>query len=167
MAFLGDILVARCRNYGHLTGGVGATRGCNCVKTHCLKRYCECFQAGMVCSSACACVGCKNTDVSTERRALLRHIKLEEKHPGASAENSPVKGADDGLDTTTQHDKTRRRPVNFISDEVVADACKRILVAGDKHSARDGSAVVDAVETGLNIVKYLVATSNGIAHTHT
>ncbi|XP_068651541.1 uncharacterized protein [Aristolochia californica] len=35
-------------------------RGCNCKKSLCLKKYCECYQAGVGCSEGCRCEGCKN-----------------------------------------------------------------------------------------------------------
>ncbi|KAH7445164.1 hypothetical protein KP509_02G109700 [Ceratopteris richardii] len=35
-------------------------RGCNCKRSFCLKKYCECFQAGVGCSDGCRCENCKN-----------------------------------------------------------------------------------------------------------
>ncbi len=41
-------------------------KGCNCKKSNCLKRYCECYLANIKCSSLCKCVGCKNCDEPTK-----------------------------------------------------------------------------------------------------
>lgn len=35
-------------------------RGCNCRNSNCQKKYCECYQHGVECSSKCKCQNCQN-----------------------------------------------------------------------------------------------------------
>lgn len=46
---------------GLMTSGIHHTKGCNCKKSKCQKKYCECFQAGVPCGDHCKCNGCANT----------------------------------------------------------------------------------------------------------
>lgn len=37
-----------------------AVQGCNCKRSRCIKKYCECFAHGLRCADPCTCVDCHN-----------------------------------------------------------------------------------------------------------
>eukprot|EP00037_Helgoeca_nana_P027733 m.319689 g.319689 ORF g.319689 m.319689 type:complete len:262 (+) comp27588_c1_seq16:5377-6162(+) len=125
-----------------------SARGCRCVNSKCLKAYCECFQAGALCTDACQCVGCENTGSSSERRAVMQAIlsQKERKVAGKAAETHAY--------TATAAAAIPGAANRTISDAEIGDVCRKVQLAGagvaDPELAMAGAAV--------KLVSYLSST---------
>ena len=46
---------------------------CNCTKSNCMKKYCECFKQGLACNSLCRCLECKNEKCINPKNNLSKN----------------------------------------------------------------------------------------------
>mmetsp|Transcript_1831 Transcript_1831/g.2901 ORF Transcript_1831/g.2901 Transcript_1831/m.2901 type:complete len:612 (+) Transcript_1831:86-1921(+) len=78
----------------------GHLAGCNCKRSQCLKKYCECFEGAVYCGTNCKCQSCENYSGSTKlidaRNALREKFEraIQKSDPGsvgaASHEKNPT-----------------------------------------------------------------------------
>lgn len=113
------------------------TKGCNCKRSGCLKNYCECYEAKILCSSMCKCVGCKNFEDSSERKTLMQLADAAEvRVQQQAAARTKMSACDMPMRPPAVSDTGERLPFAFITQEVVEATCQCLLACageGDKQ----------------------------------
>ncbi|XP_024525711.1 protein tesmin/TSO1-like CXC 2 isoform X1 [Selaginella moellendorffii] len=95
-------------------------RGCNCKKSLCLKKYCECFQSEVGCSDACKCRGCKNTFGAKQGSPELQVSTSE-----ASRQEVELGSGDDGFFRTPRACRAAGRDIESPAPQTGASACSK------------------------------------------
>uniref|UniRef100_A0A8C4HSX0 Lin-54 DREAM MuvB core complex component n=1 Tax=Dicentrarchus labrax TaxID=13489 RepID=A0A8C4HSX0_DICLA len=112
------------------------SKGCNCKRSGCLKNYCECYEAKIMCSSICKCVGCKNFEESPERKTLMHladaaEVRVQQQTAAKTKLSSQIS---DLLMRTTPVISSGggRLPYTFVTKEVLEATCECLLEQAKK-----------------------------------
>jgi len=97
------------------------TRGCNCKKSQCLKKYCECFNATLYCNSnTCKCRDCHNFKGNQDREKIMQsRLRRAEKDAKAAASQATTQS---GKSSSKDGKKGGGMPKGLKGDPVAAAA---------------------------------------------
>ncbi|KAM8829323.1 protein lin-54 homolog [Spinachia spinachia] len=117
------------------------SKGCNCKRSGCLKNYCECYEAKIMCSSICKCIGCKNFEESPERKTLMHladaaEVRVQQQTAAKTKLSSQIS---DLLMRTAPVISSGggRLPYTFVTKEVLEATCECLLEQAKKAEQAD------------------------------
>ncbi|XP_074849805.1 protein lin-54 homolog isoform X3 [Carettochelys insculpta] len=112
------------------------SKGCNCKRSGCLKNYCECYEAKIMCSSICKCIGCKNFEESPERKTLMHladaaEVRVQQQTAAKTKLSSQIS---DLLTrpTPTLTSGGGKLPFTFVTKEVTDATCDCLLAQAEQ-----------------------------------
>uniref|UniRef100_F6U387 Protein lin-54 homolog n=1 Tax=Macaca mulatta TaxID=9544 RepID=F6U387_MACMU len=119
------------------------SKGCNCKRSGCLKNYCECYEAKIMCSSICKCIGCKNFEESPERKTLMHladaaEVRVQQQTAAKTKLSSQIS---DLLTRPTPalNSGGGKLPFTFVTKEVAEATCNCLLAQAEQADKKGKS----------------------------
>ncbi|KAJ7379164.1 nucleobase-containing compound biosynthetic process [Desmophyllum pertusum] len=142
-------------------------KGCHCKRSGCLKNYCECYEAKILCTNLCKCTGCKNFEESPERKTLMHladaaEVRVNQQNAARTKLESQIE--DLPSRPTFLTNSGERLPFSFVTDEVVQATCQCLLAqASDAENEGKSQAMTEKMileEFGRCLLQ-IIHTANG------
>ncbi|XP_031572762.1 protein lin-54 homolog [Actinia tenebrosa] len=105
-------------------------KGCHCKRSGCLKNYCECYEAKILCTSLCKCTGCKNFEESPERKTLMHladaaEVRVNQQNAAKTKLESQIEDLPTRPSIKTSSGE--RLPFSFVTNEVAQATCQCLV----------------------------------------
>ncbi|XP_001631267.2 protein lin-54 homolog isoform X2 [Nematostella vectensis] len=105
-------------------------KGCHCKRSGCLKNYCECYEAKILCTSLCKCTGCKNFEESPERKTLMHladaaEVRVKQQNAAKTKLESQIEDLPTRPPTMTSSGE--RLPFSFVTEDVAQATCQCVI----------------------------------------
>ncbi|XP_041363749.1 protein lin-54 homolog [Gigantopelta aegis] len=110
-------------------------KGCNCKRSGCLKNYCECYEAKIMCSNICKCIGCKNFEESPERKTLMHladaaEVRVQQQTAAKTKLSTQMSGLPSKPPLSSGSGE--RLPFTLITTEVAEATCACLLAQAEE-----------------------------------
>ena len=103
--------------------------GCRCKKIKCLKKYCECFEAGIRCAEHCKCLDCENYEVPLEPK------QAKDSKTGASGLSRAAVVTPSDIDIATPYLAKSRAHIQMFVREFSRETSSSSILADDTVEA--------------------------------
>ncbi|XP_062088548.1 protein tesmin/TSO1-like CXC 6 [Humulus lupulus] len=136
-------------------------KGCHCKKTFCLKKYCQCFQAEILCSEHCKCLDCKNLKGCAERLVLSPQERYNAKTCFRRASATPT-AAIQRSDSLVSIRKGGQEPLGFNEKNTpiqvpFSSKCYNVIAFGRrKHFYHSTSYYLHSKSNGLTKITWIL-----------
>lgn len=106
-------------------------KGCHCKRSGCLKNYCECYEAKILCTNICKCTGCKNFEESPERKTLMHladaaEVRVQQQNAAKTKLESQMEDLPSRAPILAHAGE--KLPFSFVTREVVEATCRCLLL---------------------------------------
>lgn len=112
------------------------SKGCNCKRSFCLKNYCECYEAKILCTDLCRCCDCRNFESNFISKSLMRladaaEVRVQQQQAASARLDVHI---DDLPYKPVIDNKGKRLSHTFITVEVIDASTSCLLATAEECS---------------------------------